>query len=227
MMKEILYDWNGANLWLFHAINGIHTPGLDEFMRIGTALGGHSNWVYYLSALLLCAIIITPYQMGAGTGRDEAGIRWLLAIAVFVFAYFIEGFLLDWIKPTLHFPRPFIALNGMANILSHAEDHTAGFPSGHSTFAMLVGATFWMVTKHGHYSFIIRLTITGFVLWVGISRISLGVHFPADVLGGYVFSLLVVLLVRSIVVWVMKMGQRAGAVSVRQSLRFNPSTSSG
>jgi membrane-associated phospholipid phosphatase len=33
------------------------------------------------------------------------------------------------------------------------------------------------------------------VLWVGISRVSLGAHFPADVLAGFLSSLAVVLLV--------------------------------
>jgi membrane-associated phospholipid phosphatase len=34
-----------------------------------------------------------------------------------------------------------------------------------------------------------------FVLWVGASRVSLGAHFPADVVAGYLSSLVVVLLV--------------------------------
>jgi membrane-associated phospholipid phosphatase len=35
------------------------------------------------------------------------------------------------------------------------------------------------------------------VLWVGISRISLGAHFPADVMAGFLSSLAVVLLVQA------------------------------
>ena len=29
-MKEIFYDWGGANVWLFHAINDIRFAGLDR-----------------------------------------------------------------------------------------------------------------------------------------------------------------------------------------------------
>jgi hypothetical protein len=40
-MKEIFYDWGGANIWLFHAINDIRFGGLDQVMLLGTTLGDH------------------------------------------------------------------------------------------------------------------------------------------------------------------------------------------
>jgi membrane-associated phospholipid phosphatase len=36
-----------------------------------------------------------------------------------------------------------------------------------------------------------------FVAWVGISRVSVGAHFPADVLAGFISSFLIVILVRA------------------------------
>ena len=63
-------------------------------------------------------------------------------------------------------------------------------PSGHSSFAMLVTASLWPVLN-GRW----RVAGACFVLWVGISRMSLGAHFPADVLAGFLSSLAVVLLV--------------------------------
>jgi signal peptidase II len=36
-----------------------------------------------------------------------------------------------------------------------------------------------------------------FVAWVGISRVSVGAHFPADVLAGFGSAFLVVILVRA------------------------------
>ncbi|MBZ0091560.1 MAG: phosphatase PAP2 family protein, partial [Sulfuricellaceae bacterium] len=44
-----------------------------------------------------------------------------------------------------------------------------------------------------------------FVLWVGISRISLGFHFPADVLGGFISCLLIVSMTRFGVRWLQRL----------------------
>jgi len=51
-----------------------------------------------------------------------------------------------------------------------------------------------------------------FVLWVGLSRISLGAHFPADVLAGYLSSLAVVLLVYA---GVQQLQQNASRLAAR------------
>jgi hypothetical protein len=53
-------------------------------------------------------------------------------------------------------------------------------PSGHSGFAMLVAWVFWPYCLR-RWRFVLALC----VVWVGISRISVGAHFPADVLAGY------------------------------------------
>jgi membrane-associated phospholipid phosphatase len=75
------------------------------------------------------------------------------------------------------------------NIIGTAELHHS-LPSGHSSFAMMVVASLWPVLTRW-----LRVAGVCFVVWVGVSRISLGAHFPADVLAGFILSLAVVLLV--------------------------------
>ena len=189
-MKEIFYDWGGANVWLFHAINDIRFAWLDNVMLLGTGLGDHILFPFYLGLLTLFALVVvnTPAQDPAYYRAQVS--RWMAVIAVFSCAYLFDGLLLSVLKPLLDYPRPPLALpTDTVHVVGIPEFHHS-LPSGHSSFAMLVTASLWPVLNQ-------RWRVAGafFVLWVGISRISLGAHFPADVIAGFLSSLAVVLLV--------------------------------
>jgi membrane-associated phospholipid phosphatase len=189
-MKEIFYDWGGGNVWLFHAINDIRFPGLDNFMLLGTTLGDHILFPLYLGLLTLVALVVvnTPFQDSAHHRVRVS--RWMAVIAVFSLAYVLDGVLLGYVKPLLDFPRPPLALPpGSLNIVGMPEYHHS-LPSGHSSFAMLVTASLWPVLNRKW-----RMAGVCFVLWIGCSRVSLGAHFPADVMAGFVSSLAVVVVV--------------------------------
>ena len=189
-MKEVLYDWGGANVWLFHVINDIRFVWLDKVMLLGTELGNHTLFPFYLGLLTLCALVVaeTPGEEPAHYRLRVT--RWMAVIAVFSCAYLFDGLLLAVLKPALDFPRPPLALPpGTVQIVGTPEYHHS-LPSGHSSFAMLVTASLWPVLKRGW-----REAGVIFVLWVGVSRISLGAHFPADVMAGFLSSLAVVMLV--------------------------------
>jgi signal peptidase II len=118
-------------------------------------------------------------------------------------AYVADGALLGWLKPLLDFPRPPLALPpGTVNVIGAPEYHHS-LPSGHSSFAMLVAASLWPVFTRAW-----RAAACAFVLWVGLSRISLGAHFPADVLAGFVSALTVVLLVRQLILFSARFAAR-------------------
>ena len=190
VMKAIFYDWGGANIWLFHAINDIRFGWLDSLMLLGTFLGDHNLFPVYLALLTLLALVRVNLP-----GQDAAHYRvqvnrWMTVIAVFSLAYLLDGVLLAVLKPLLDYPRPPLALpQGSVHIIGMPEYHHS-LPSGHSSFAMLITATLWPVMSRWW-----RVAGALFVLWVGISRVSLGAHFPADVAAGFLSSLIVVLLV--------------------------------
>ena len=189
-MKEIFYDWGGANVWLFHAINDIRFEWLDKVMLLGTALGDHTLFTLYLGLLTLFALIVANRPDHDFKHYQILVIRWMSVIAVFSIAYLLDGLLLGYLKPLLDFPRPPLALpTGTVNIIGLPEYHHS-LPSGHSSFAMLMTASLWPVLNRKW-----RIAGAGFVLWVGTSRVSLGAHFPVDVMAGFLSSLAVVLLV--------------------------------
>lgn len=190
MMKEIFYDWGGINVWLFHAINDIRFEWLDKIMLLGTSLGDHTSFPLYLGLLSLL-LLVAANASGHDSAHRQVQVKGLIAaIAVFSCAYVLDGWLLGLLKPLLDFPRPPLALaQGTVNIVGVAEYHHS-LPSGHSSFAMLIVASLWPIFNRKW-----RIAGVLFVLWVGISRVSLGAHFPADVAAGYLSSLLLVLLV--------------------------------
>lgn len=189
-MKEIFYDWGGANVWLFHAINDVRFGWLDNIMLLGTGLGDHTLFPFYVGLLTLFALVVvnTPAQ---DTDQYRVQVtRWMAVIAVFSCAYLFDGLLLGVLKPLLDFPRPPLALSpDTVHVVGIPEFHHS-LPSGHSSFAMLVTASLWPVLNRSW-----RVAGAFFVLWVGMSRMSLGAHFPADVIAGFLSSLAVVLLV--------------------------------
>ncbi len=195
VMKWYLYDWGGLNVWLFHFINNIRSEILDQTMLALTALGAHQLFNVYITLLILTAftaILKTP--VANHHAYQEQSVRWMSVIAVFGVAYLLDGLFLGIIKPLLDFPRPPLALPiETIYIIGQAQYHHS-FPSGHSSFAMLIVASIWPILHSWQKGVGIA-----FVLLVGLSRISLGAHFPADVMAGWISSLIIVLAMRLII----------------------------
>ena len=203
-MKEILYDWGGVNVWLFHLINDLRGSALDSLMLLGTRVGDHSNYpVYFALAAFIGLTAFTCRPKSRHPELQAQATGWLMALAVLSIAYLADGALIGWLKPLLDFPRPPLALPaGTVHVVGALELHHS-LPSGHSAFAMLIAASLWPVLNRNW-----RVVVAAFVLWVGISRISLGAHFPADVMAGFLLSLIVVILVRGIIAFLLRIAAR-------------------
>ena len=73
-----------------------------------------------------------------------------------------------------------------------SQPDSMSFPSGHAAFAILFGGILVVVVGDLIKSRRIRRSLQIFlgllILGVGISRVYLGVHWPSDVIGGYLFG---------------------------------------
>lgn len=184
-MKAVLYDWGGLNVWLFHAINNLRAYWLDTAMQWGTWLGDHARFPLYLAAL--GAVALHQLRRHASAAAEARTRALLAALATFALAYFLDGWIVSWLKTTLDFPRPPLALpSGSLHVLGAPELHHS-LPSGHATFAATVAASLWPLARSRG-----RALLAAFVVWVCLSRVSLGVHFPADVLAGSLLGIAVV-----------------------------------
>ena len=88
------------------------------------------------------------------------------------------------IKLIIDRPRP---SSELVNVL--IEETGNSFPSGHALFAVAVfGMLAYLILKHQTRlrQRMTTLVLTAvLVLWIGVSRVYLGVHWMSDVIGGY------------------------------------------
>ena len=75
--------------------------------------------------------------------------------------------------------------------------NSPSFPSGHSLFAMLFGGLLIVLVNELPVSTPIRRSFQALlallILVMGLSRVYLGVHWPSDVMGGYLFGIMALL----------------------------------
>lgn len=87
--------------------------------------------------------------------------------------------------------RPAMSQIGAKELVFHRPD--TSFPSDHSAFLMTVTLTFYFMgqRKWGHLLLVMTLLI-------GIARVGIGVHFPGDILGGWIVGVVTALLFQAI-----------------------------
>lgn len=172
--KELMYDWGGGNSWLFHAINAQPPSWLDYAMSLATRVGDFWNFPLFLGLWLLVV-----WQLRRA-GHTETALRAWLQAQRFAVAALVALLLTGALKLGFDFPRPVTVLGaGAVRVLGRPEVHYS-LPSGHSTFIVLLAVSLWSLVAWPY-----RLGLLALVLWVGVSRVWLGEHFPADVLAGY------------------------------------------
>ena len=147
-------------------IQQIDTPLLDSFFRAITSLGDELFYLLLFSCLLWCV----DFYLGI-----RVGIIFLLSV------YVNTG-----VKEIFQQPRPFDILPEIQKV--HASGY--GFPSGHAQSSLVV----WGSIAYWKKQIWIRNLSVLLILLIGFSRIYLGVHFPTDILGGWLFGGLILCL---------------------------------
>lgn len=95
------------------------------------------------------------------------------------FSSFLAYFLSVILKILFHILRPFLAL---PNVQSLFFESGFAFPSGHAAFFSALALAIFFLHKKAGYFFM------AFALVIGLARIAAGVHFPIDILGGFILG---------------------------------------
>lgn len=142
------------------------SPAWDQNMALASELG-YLSGVVPLDAILLCLLLWRGHMRKAlffGLAVGGSALMNLLAKAVF-----------QRDRPELW--------------LSIAPEHTFSFPSGHAMGSATLAATLVLLLMHTHWRWPALLAGLAFTLWVGASRVYLGVHFPSDIMAGWAAAL--------------------------------------
>jgi len=149
-----------VDLGLFRAVNRGRGPGADRFFRGITELG--SIWASIGAAGVLAA-----------AGRRRAATRGLAAAS----AAWLAG---QGLKRLFDRPRPYVADPDGVRLLAQPPRATS-WPSSHPAVLL---AFVTVAGRDLELSRAPRTALRGLAAAVGISRTYVGVHYPADVVGG-------------------------------------------
>lgn len=162
------------NTALFYLIFNLsnHNPLLDYLMIFGAR--------YLIFAVFLLSLIL----IFKGTINEKKAFL-LIILALPIAVLIIMG-----IHLFLYVPRPFVTLH-LTPLYPYNPD--ASFPSRHASIMAATAFSYLYYKSKWSILFLILM------LWVGISRIYVGVHYPIDILGGILVGIVSLILAKQII----------------------------
>ena len=143
----------------------LRTDLLTPFMK-GVTFLGNGGWFW-----ILCAVVLLAIPRTRKTGYA--------AVLSLIFGEIVTNLLL---KNIVARPRPFAEIEALIPLIAKPTDFS--FPSGHTTASFAVALVMLRMLPK-------KIGIPAVVLaaLVAFSRLYLGVHYPTDVLVGFVVAL--------------------------------------
>jgi len=147
------------------AINSRSSPLLDTIFSAGTMLGGAAVVATVSLAMIIALTLRKSYSRALLT---------TLIIGGTTLANLFLKLVFERSRPELW--------------TRLVEEQSFSFPSGHAMASMALGLTIVLLTWNTRYRTAATIAAVVYVLFIGFSRLYLGVHYPTDILAGWLVS---------------------------------------
>ena len=182
-MVEFLEQWD-RELFLF--LNGFHSESLDFIMW---HVSGKLQWLPFYVILLV--ILIKKYNKSV----------WVVLIATALAVTLTDQFSVKLFKEVFERWRPChnLDLKEVVHLVNGKCGGRFGFVSSHAANSFATAGLLGLFLNRKAFVFLVS-----WAALVAYSRVYLGVHYPADILGGAILGLFIAFLVFRIASPIMK-----------------------
>ncbi len=176
---------NNSIFYLLNSLAG-RNPAVDQAtVFIAVWLG---NLLILFSVIYLLRHEDRGHEKYTSTSLKQKAKEVLLVFVSALSAWVVTAIL----KEIIGSPRPFDALPDVRLLFPETG---FGFPSGHATFFSALAASMY------HYHRKLGIAFGFAALLIGLARIVGGVHFPFDILGGFILGPIVAIAAYRILRW--------------------------
>lgn len=133
----------------------------------------------YIVVMLAGLFLLFHHEVLQAENPFQVFLKKKKEILMVFFSSFLAYLISVGLKILFHTLRPFLALPQVQSLFLESG---YAFPSGHATFFSALAFSIFFLHKKTGYIFMF------FALIICLARIVAGVHFPIDILGGFVFG---------------------------------------
>ena len=192
-MFEFFYNLAGLNSQIFLTIN--HATNISILPRVLQLI----SWFFGIDKFAIYYILLAVYLIFKfrKLDSDSQVITFWLIFNKMTFVgitYAIFGFIYAALKFSINLPRPFCSLpvGSFHTIINTANERClSSFPSAHTGLAVIITYFLWSYLRTSG-----KLTAIAIVLLVGISRMTLAMHYPSDIIYSFFIAFLVIMIGR-------------------------------
>jgi membrane-associated phospholipid phosphatase len=154
-----IYYWGIA---VIKAIQTIESPALTALMRFLTAMGTELLYIPVLLFVFWCVNERKGMRLGV-----------LLLFSIWTNSFF---------KNLLRQPRPYM----LEPSVGRGFEPSYGIPSGHAQHSLVFWTATVSLVKRPSLKLPARIAALSFIVIIAFTRLYLGLHFPTDILGGWI-----------------------------------------